>query len=60
MGHDPLRDEGHTLAIKLGQAGVVVTHHHYPQAIHACIHFTAVSSVGLDVMKDLGQWLAAQ
>jgi acetyl esterase len=60
MGHDPLRDEGHALAVKLDQAGVAVTHRHYPQAIHACIHFTAVSSVGLDVMNDLGQWLSAR
>lgn len=57
MGHDPLRDEGHALALKLDQTGVAVTHRHYPQAIHACIHFTAVSPVGLEVMTDLGQWL---
>ena len=57
MGHDPLRDEGQALALKLAQAGVAVTHRHYPSAIHACIHFTAVSPVGLEVMTDLGQWL---
>ncbi|TXT41126.1 MAG: alpha/beta hydrolase fold-3 protein [Comamonadaceae bacterium] len=58
MGHDPLRDEGHALALKLSQAGVPVIHRHYAQAIHACIHFTAVSPVGLEVMTDLGQWLS--
>jgi acetyl esterase len=57
MGHDPLRDEGHALAQRIEQAGVATEHRHYPGAIHACIHFTAVSSVGGQVMSDLAQWL---
>ncbi|QTN27111.1 alpha/beta hydrolase [Rhodoferax sp. AJA081-3] len=57
MGHDPLRDEGHVLAQRIANAGVAVAHQHYPSAIHACIHFTAVSPVGLTVMTDLAQWL---
>ena len=57
MGHDPLRDEGHALARRLGTAGVAVTHRHYPDAIHACIHFTAVSPIGLQVMTDMAPWL---
>lgn len=57
MGHDPLRDDGQALALKLDQAGVAVTHRHYPSAIHACIHFTAVSPLGQHVMDDLAQWL---
>lgn len=57
MGHDPLRDEGHALALRIASAGVAVAHHHYPSAIHACTHFTAVSPVGLAVMTDLAQWL---
>lgn len=57
MGHDPLRDEGHALAQRIANAGVAVAHQHYPSAIHACIHFTAVSPVGLKVMTDLAQWL---
>ena len=57
MGHDPLRDEGHALALRMAGAGVPVAHRHYPSAIHACIHFTAVSPVGLAVMTDLAQWL---
>lgn len=60
MGHDPLRDEGHVLAQRIANAGAPVAHQHYPSAIHACIHFTAVSSVGLKVMTDLSQWLRAQ
>lgn len=60
MGHDPLRDEGHALARRMDSAGVEVTHHHYPSAIHACIHFTAVSPVGQRVMTDLAQWLRAR
>lgn len=60
MGHDPLRDEGHALAQRIDSAGVEVTHRHYPSAIHACIHFTAVSPVGLRVMTDLAQWLRAR
>jgi acetyl esterase len=60
MGHDPLRDEGHALARRLGAAGVAVTHRHYPDAIHACIHFTAVSAIGLQVMLDLARWLREQ
>ena len=57
MGHDPLRDEGHALAQRISSAGVAVAHQHYPSAIHACIHFTAVSPVGLTVMTDLAHWL---
>jgi acetyl esterase len=60
MGHDPLRDEGHALARRLGAAGVAVTHRHYPDAIHACIHFTAVSPIGQQVMLDLARWLREQ
>jgi acetyl esterase len=60
MGHDPLRDEGHALARHLAIAGVTVAHRHYPGAIHACIHFTAVSPVGLQVMVDMAQWLREQ
>jgi acetyl esterase len=57
MGHDPLRDEGHALALRLTQEGVACTHRNYPGAIHACIHFTAVSPVGGQVMQDLAEWL---
>lgn len=60
MGHDPLRDEGHALARHLSAADVAVTHRHYAEAIHACIHFTAVSPVGLEVMTDLALWLREQ
>ena len=60
MGHDPLRDEGHALALRMASAGVAVDHQHYPSAIHACIHFTAVSPIGLQVMTDLAQWLRAR
>lgn len=60
MGHDPLRDEGHALALRVASTGVEVAHRHYPEAIHACIHFTAVSPVGLRVMTDLAQWLRAR
>lgn len=57
MGHDPLRDEGHALALHIERAGTVVTHQHYPSGIHACIHFTAVSPLGLQMLGDLAQWL---
>ncbi|MET3440575.1 acetyl esterase [Variovorax paradoxus] len=60
MGHDPLRDEGHALALRIAQAGVPTEHRHYPGAIHACIHFTAVSSLGTQVMADLAAWLRLQ
>lgn len=60
MGHDPLRDEGHALARRMDSAGVEVTHRHYPSAIHACIHFTAVSPIGLRVVTDLARWLREQ
>jgi acetyl esterase len=59
MGHDPLRDEGHLLAQRIAAAGVATEHRHYPGAIHACIHFTAVSPVGGQVMSDLARWLKA-
>jgi len=57
MGHDPLRDEGHALAQRIEQSGVATEHRHYPSAIHACIHFTAVSPVGAQVVADLAGWL---
>ena len=60
MGHDPLRDEGHALAQAMARAQVALTHQHYPSAIHACIHFTAVSAVGAQVIDDLAQWLGEQ
>lgn len=60
MGHDPLRDEGHALALRAEAAGVAVTHRHYPDAIHACLHFTAVSQAGLRILKDLAEWLTVQ
>ena len=60
MGHDPLRDEGHALALRIAQAGVPTEHRHYPDAIHACLHFTAVSPLGTQVMADLAAWLRAQ
>ena len=60
MGHDPLRDEGHALAQRIEQAGVATEHRHYPGAIHACIHFTAVSPVGRQVLSDLAQWLRSR
>ena len=60
MGHDPLRDEGHALALRIASTGVAVMHRHYPEAIHACIHFTAVSPVGQRIMVELAQWLRAR
>jgi acetyl esterase len=60
MGHDPLRDEGHALALRIAQAGVPTEHRHYPGAIHACIHFTAVSTQGTQVMAELAAWLRSQ
>jgi acetyl esterase len=60
MGHDPLRDEGHALAQRIEQAGVATVHRHYPGAIHACIHFTAVSPLGGQVLSDLALWLRGQ
>jgi acetyl esterase len=60
MGHDPLRDEGHALALRIAQAGVPTEHRHYASAIHACIHFTAVSPVGNQVLADLAAWLRSQ
>lgn len=42
---------------RIANAGVAVAHQHYPSAIHACFHFTAVSPVGLKVMTDLAQRL---
>lgn len=60
MGHDPLRDEGHALALRIAQAGVPTEYRHFPSAIHACIHFTALSPLGTHVMADLAAWLRAQ
>jgi acetyl esterase len=60
MGHDPLRDEGHALALRATAAGGAVTHQHYPGAIHACLHFSAVSPLGTQLVVDLARWLRSQ
>lgn len=60
MGHDPLRDEGHALALRAEAAGVKVCHRHDASAIHACIHFSAVSPAGPQLLADLAQWLNNQ
>lgn len=57
LGHDPLCDEGLALAARLRDAAVPVQHHHYPGAIHACLHFTRLSPSGWQLMADLAQWL---
>lgn len=57
MGHDPLRDEGHALAQAMAHAGCAVTHRHYASAIHACIHFSAISPIGQQVLEELARWL---
>ena len=57
MGHDPLRDEGHALAQQMEAAGVAVQHRHWPDGIHACIHFTAVAPVGAQLLDELAAWL---
>jgi acetyl esterase len=57
LGHDPLRDEGCSLARRMAGEGVPVTHRHYPSAIHCCIHFTAVSPIGRQLTVELAHWL---
>jgi acetyl esterase len=57
LGHDPLRDEGISLARAIAEAGVATTHLHEPSGVHACIHFTALSPVGGRLMTGLAQWL---
>ncbi|HEX5739499.1 MAG TPA: alpha/beta hydrolase [Hydrogenophaga sp.] len=57
MGHDVLRDEGHALAQQVEAAGVEVRHRHWPDGIHACIHFTAVAPTGAQLLDELAAWL---
>lgn len=40
-GFDPLRDEGVAYAEQLEDAGVAVSHHHYPDAIHGFVTMLA-------------------
>jgi len=40
-GFDPLRDEGVAYAERLEDAGVAVSHHHYPDAIHGFVTMLA-------------------
>ncbi|HSW08784.1 alpha/beta hydrolase [Aquabacterium sp.] len=56
-GHDPLRDEGLALARALAAAGVPLTQVHEASAIHACIHFTALSPAGGRLLAGLASWL---
>ena len=57
LGHDPLRDEGIALARAIARAGAATTHVHEPSGVHACIHFTALSPVGIRLIAGLAQWL---
>ncbi len=58
-GFDPIRDEGIAYAEKLADAGVDVTHDHYPGAIHAFVSMPEAIPAGAEALDELGADLAS-
>ncbi|MFP9193525.1 alpha/beta hydrolase [Natronosalvus vescus] len=52
-GHDPLRDEGIAYADRLEDAGVPVTHLHYPSLPHGALSLTDSVNRSAEAMADL-------
>jgi acetyl esterase len=56
-GFDPLRDEGHTYADRLREAGVDVVYHEYPGQIHAFVSLTRASPQGMECTLEIADYL---
>jgi acetyl esterase len=56
-GFDPLRDEGHAYAERLGAAGVQVVHREYPGQIHAFVSLTKAIPQGLTCTWEIADYL---
>jgi acetyl esterase len=52
-GHDPLRDEGGTLARRLRQAGVDVHHLHHPRLVHGFLQLGHLSPAAARASSNL-------
>ena len=56
-GFDPLRDEGKSYAARLNDAGVDVTHHAFPGAIHGFFHMSAQLASGREAIAIVSDFL---
>lgn len=56
--YDPLKDEGEAYAKKLAAAGNQVVFKEYPNVIHGFINMPKISNEGLEVHKDIKQYLS--
>ena len=56
-GFDPLRDEGHAYAERLGEAKVEVVDAEYPGQIHAFVSLTRAIPQGLMATDEVGDFL---
>ena len=59
-GFDPLQDDGILYAQKLQQAGVAVTHNHFPGQVHAFVNLTKAVPDGTKALEQIAHWLSRQ
>ena len=56
-GFDPLVDEGTAYGEKLADAGVKVTHRHFPGQIHGFVNLGKVIPQGITALREVAEWL---
>ncbi len=56
-GFDPLVNDGEIYVKKLQEAGVDVTHRHYPGQIHGFISMTKAIPQGMQALREIAAWL---
>lgn len=56
-GFDPLVDDGQFYVDRLRDAGVAVTHRHYPGQVHAFVNLTKVVPDGSKALREIAAWL---
>lgn len=57
-GFDPLSDDGIAYAKALEEAGVAVTHMHYPSMIHGFFSMTGLSPVALEALEESAKFVS--
>jgi len=56
-GFDPLQDDGNSYVAKLNEAGVPVTHRHFPGQVHGFVNLTRIIHDGTQALLDVAAWL---